>query len=336
MVKRFVGGIISSVPPTINNSQASGMFSGATALQQTEVCCWPGTPAPISSPVTYCLSYLIAAGGGSGGSSPSAVNSGGGGGAGGVLIGNIPMTPGCCYVVCVGGGGAGGAGAPCYYGTSGTNSTFGGPTGIVACGGGRGLSIAAKDAVGGSGGGTGGAITQGQTCPNQAGICGQGHRGHGGGGGAGGPSDDGGYNPTTYSFWQQGGPGIASPISGTPTYYGGGGGAGSTGNPTPTCGGPGGIGGGGAGASYGTGNPANPTNTGCSGSPNTGGGGGGSNSGVSPNPTGSGGSGIVIVSYTAPASIGTGGTITCYSCTCNGVTCCYWVHTYLTSGCYCS
>jgi len=331
MAKRFPGGIISSVPPIINNGQASGMFSGATAVQQTEVCCWPGTPAPISSPVTYCLSYLVVAGGGGGGGNPANGVSGGGGGAGGVLIGNIPMSPGCCYAVCVGGGGAGSPGAPAYLGTSGTNSTFGGPTGIVACGGGRGLGPSgACGANGGSGGGVGG-INGTSQCNNLMGIAGQGHRGMNGGGGAGGPPEDGGCNPLA-GFWQQGGPGIASPISGTPTYYGGGGGAGSTGNPTSSLGGGGGIGGGGAGYGF----PGNPLSGGVAGCTNTGGGGGASSFGLAANPSGCGGSGIVIVSYTAPASIGTGGTITAYSCSCNGITCCYWVHTFTSSGCYCS
>jgi len=268
-------------------------------------------------PVSYLACYLVVAGGGGGGGNN-------GGGAGGVLTGTVPMIQGCCqYPVYIGAGGANGIAGNGTNGFNGNNSCLGSIA--VTCGGGAGYGNNSPGGpvcgcCGGSGGG--GCQTIGISNVNNNAIPGQGYHSIGrGGGGAGGTSAD---CVGTYVCFANGGPGIYSPISGSCTAYGGGGG----GFCAPGTSGPGGVGGGGNSAG-----PVPATN-GFPGCQNTGGGGGGDYC-LDCIP-GCGGSGIVIVAYTAPASIGTGGTLSCYSCTCNGITCCYWVHTFTSSGCYCS
>jgi hypothetical protein len=91
------------------------------------------------------------------------------------------------------------------------------------------------------------------------------------------------FGPITSGVYVNGGDGIQSSISGTPTYYGGGGGGSYL-----SLGGTGGLGGGGNGGAY----YVNGTN----GTPNTGGGAGGSAS-YGTEPPLIGGSGIVIARY---------------------------------------
>ena len=262
------------------------------------------------------VDYLIVAGGGGGGS--------GGGGAGGMLTGKITSLSPNTYTITVGGGGGGGrGGSPVATPTpsNGTNSTA---LGLTAIGGGRGGGGSISGRVGsngGSGGGHGYDIT-GST--RTTGTSGQGNGGgrasgpslggSGGGGGAGGAGRDGGgsipHGSTSYpSYGGNGGIGLQSSISGTPTYYAGGGGGGLNQNnnityarPTgQTYGGYGGLGGGGTGTTKGwTSNnvgegtaQVSPT----AGAPNTGGGGGGTDPELD-NGAG-GGTGIVIISYLA-------------------------------------
>jgi hypothetical protein len=214
--------------------------------------------------------YLIVAGGGGGGA-----GRGGGGGAGGLLRGNITATA-TPYVITVG---AGGLGSTDFYGvgTNGNNSVF---ANITTFGGG--FATGPGVSQGGNPGGSGGSGPNG----GGANVAGQGYPGSGGsglgGGGAGGFQGGGLYN-------NGGGPGLASDITGTSTYYAGGGGGG--GQVTVAGAGAGGLGGGGAGALNFGGWNANAF---------TGGGGGGS---AGPHPTapggpgGNGGSGIVILRY---------------------------------------
>jgi hypothetical protein len=149
-----------------------------------------------------------------------------------------------------------------------------------------------KNITGGSGGGGGGRydITNPSGDVPGSGTSGQGNNGGfgttdlgasstgGGGGGAGGVGGNG-----SSQVAGNGGIGLLSSISGTPTYYGGGGGGGCVAGFSYT-GGTGGAGGGG--------NGSNGTSAAAAGTVNTGGGGGGG--GTSGN---AGGRGVVIVRY---------------------------------------
>jgi hypothetical protein len=260
------------------------------------------------------VDYLIVAGGGGGGS--------GGGGAGGMLTGKIASLSPNTYTITVGGGGGGGrGGSPVATPTpsNGTNSTA---LGLTAIGGGRGGGGSISGRVGSNGGSGGGHGYDINNTTRTTGTSGQGNGGgrasgpslggSGGGGGAGGAGQDGGgsipHGSTSYpSYGGNGGIGLQSSISGTPTYYAGGGGGGLNQNnnityarPTgQTYGGYGGLGGGGTGTTKGwTSNnvgegtaQVSPT----AGAPNTGGGGGGTDPELD-NGAG-GGTGIVIISY---------------------------------------
>lgn len=276
----------------------------------------------------YQAAALVVAGGGSGGAGGAGggAGAGGGGGGGGVLEAIAQFTSGTSYTVTVGNGGAA---VLAGLGNQGSNSSITGLTpNLIAVGGGagNGATVSGTTVSGGSGGSGGGSanwnvaantFTQGGVGTGNQGFqagyaqgTSGGNRTGSGGGGAGGPGGNGIVG--TVVGW--GGPGKASSISGTLTYYGGGGG-GSTDN--PGGGGAGGTGGGGAGSN---------TTTATSGTANTGGGGGGSIPGFS----GAGGSGIVIISYANATQRGTGGTVTSYSS--GGTT--YWVHTFTSSGTY--
>ena len=239
-------------------------------------------------PQATLVDYLVVAGGGGGGGSTA-----GGGGGGGVLMGTTTLdanTP-----VTVGAGGQGGRiahdGPP--NATSGENSVLGD---LIALGGGHGFSGTNIDPVqlaadGGSGGGSGyyGGNTTSTETPAGSGTSGQGHDGGAafataqwggaGGGGAGGPGSD---NLGT----REGGPGLASDITGTTIYYGGGGGGGVTNSGRSQ----GGIGGGGSGGD-------GRTFVATAGEPNSGGGGGGGGYYQLGPGGGDGGSGIVVVRY---------------------------------------
>jgi hypothetical protein len=208
-----------------------------------------------TSPGTFVPTYggsveLLVVAGGGGGSGLA----GGGGGGGVIYNGSYSVTAGTSYVITVGTGGAGATGHTTNNQADGNPSIFGGPTGVVAVGGGRGASYPASPTVypGGSGGGGGGGGPPGWR-PFGEGIVGQGHPGgwghhnigpgggpgahvypqpsicmYGGGGGAG----EMGYNRQGLYYEARGGDGIASTILGTGTTYYAGGGAGGAHGPS--------------------------------------------------------------------------------------------------------
>lgn len=230
----------------------------------------------INSIATITAEYLVVAGGGSGGS----YYYGGGGGGGFVKTGSLGLGRNTTYAIAVGSGGAQAYNASVNVnGNAGENSTF---STIVSNGGAGGITLTriAMPCPGGaqgtastsSGGGTG-ATDSASTS--------------GGGGGAGGAGGNG-----TTSGGGTGGIGIASAITGTSTYYGGGGGGSSY---SSYARGLGGNGGGGNGCK-GTDGPL----AGSAGGTNTGGGGGGGShpaNGLDVAYGYAGGSGIVILAY---------------------------------------
>jgi hypothetical protein len=163
--------------------------------------------------------------------------------------------------------------------------------GLTAVGGGKGGSGLQAGSSGGSGGG-GGRSSSGSGGLGQAGGAGTSGQGNSGGygflhvngaGGGGGGAGAAGTNATnTDQFAGNGGIGIASSITGTSVYYGGGGGGGA-GN-VGASNGTGGNGGGGNGGG----------SVGGAGTANRGGGGGGGQFGGT---GGAGGSGVIILSY---------------------------------------
>ena len=230
-------------------------------------------------PPTLEIDYLVVAGGAGGGT-----DNGGGGGAGGLLTQtNATVSSFKIYNVVVGGGGAG-TGNAGAKGGQGADSSF--ESIATALGGGGGGS---QNNCGGVSGGSGGGGGSNGGCGAGAGTPGQGNDGAqnngafggGGGGGAGAPGQGGAR--------ANGGNGLESSISGSPTYYAGGGGGGGS-NGSGSQGGAGGLGGGGAGA-------YNWASAATAGSPNTGGGGGGGGGGGAGGSSASGGSGIVIIRY---------------------------------------
>jgi hypothetical protein len=237
------------------------------------------------------VEYLVVAGGGAGGS-----DRGGGGGAGGMLTGTLtPILPGS-YTITRGGGATD---VDEYSTSSGTNSSIGSL--VTAFGGGGGGGEGGRGANGGSGGGGGygggfGSGTDGQGNRGGAGYNGTGYRTAGGGGGAGGPGKDGSSNGTNAGVQRpDGGPGIASSISGTSLFYAGGGGGGRTDvDSAGVNGGGSGVGGSGVGGSGAT----SVYGTGLNGTHYRGGGGGGGGKTDAGNANGGhGGRGIVIIRY---------------------------------------
>ena len=194
-------------------------------------------------------SVLIVSGGGRGGRGSSSGRSGAGGGAGGAAEFSFQTFSTGAYTVVVG------AGSPATGSETGSTLVRGSPSGIL------GPDFYQTGMVGG--GGAGGRNTVPSTGDS------------GGGGAEGGGRNIGGKGNPFF--------GIASSITGTSTYYGGGGGGGG-GNGGSI--GVGGNGGGGGGGNYGV--------QGTSGTANTGGGGGG---GGGYGFGGAGGSGIVILRY---------------------------------------
>jgi hypothetical protein len=240
------------------------------------------------------VEYLVVGGGGGGGHDGA-----GGGGGGQVKTGNVSLAAGT-YSITIGAGGANSTTTGGQAGDGGT-TTLNFPTAISSIGGGGGGSKQANGRPGANGGGgghnasainTGGAGTTGGFSGGTNGATGNTSGGGGGGGGAAGAGTNG---PAG-----NGGPGVASNISGATAHYGGGGGGGSH-NAAGT--GIGGIGGGGTG---GRGLGSNVLAT--AGTANTGGGGGGAGEAGS-NPGKAGGSGVVFVRYLGTPN-GSGGTIT--------------------------
>jgi hypothetical protein len=243
------------------------------------------------------VDYMVVAGGG--GSAPDA---GGGAGAGGYREGKqscgsphtasplatctgITVTT-TTYPITVGAGGVGGT--ACVVQTNGSNSIF---STITSAGGGFGASNGPKGGDGGSGGGArvnnnfpvGGTGNTPPVNPPQGNPGGGNTNPSLKGAGGGGATQAG----SPYATGGNGGNGVTTSISGSPTAYAGGGGGGSNGPGTPgSCGGAGGGGNGG-----------NFTSRGTAGTVNTGGGGGASGGNVSPRDGQPGGKGIVIIRY---------------------------------------
>ena len=236
------------------------------------------------------IEYLIVAGGGAGGR-----HHGGGGGGGGLLQGTQLATP-QTYGIVVGVSGTPTPGTNSAPGGSGGNGGNSSALGLTAIGGGGGANAYSNGASGGSGGGShnwtpagsGGAGTAGQGSDGADTVTNVQNDG-GGGGGAGGT----GYWQRLESYGRDGGPGLASSISGQLRYYAGGGGAGmyqpGFNNQGPVGQGGSGVGGSGATGPHGGGEPGQP------GVANTGGGGGGT--AAYDRLGGTGGSGVVIIRY---------------------------------------
>jgi len=283
----------------------------------------------------YTISYLLVAGGGSGGGAGYAQSRGGGGGAGGLITGNVTAVHGAVYCIVVGGGATAGSPGLAGNGLAGSNSfitSSGTATTANAIGGGGGQSYQGSGSNGGSGGGGATGLTPSYST-YKCGTTGQGNRGGYGncyvnnsctGGGGGGGATAVGANalsPNPTGAGGAGGAGYLFPATGL--YYAGGGGGGGG-----KIQGNGGVGGGANGA-FGCASGNNATQY-------TGGGGGGG--GVTGGPGaathgGSGGSGVVILTYSSPVQIGTGGTVTSNtSAPYAPVT--LWIHTFTSSGTY--
>jgi hypothetical protein len=231
-----------------------------------------GTAGTLTVTTPYNVSYLVAGGGGGGG---GYYYSGGGGGAG-VITGSLLVSAATPYRVTVGAGGAqqntengtGNAGSLSYFSTFiGLNGTGSRDATVATGAGGPKATLTA----GGKGGGTGASSESGA----------------GGGGGA---DVDGGAGGASSAG--NGGNGVASSITGTSTYYGGGGGGSDYNDPGTR--GSGGLGGGG----LGTKGSGSVDALGTAGTANTGGGGGGASHparGAAYGYGWAGGSGLVIL-----------------------------------------
>lgn len=347
MTRRYSGGLVRALPVSVATSGTSGVFTVSEAMNYIAAGKWPqnflttvltftGSGTWTAPPGVTSVDYLVVGGGGAGGGATQG-DAGGGGGAGGFRVGtNMSVTPGVSYTVTVGGGGSVSVASP-WVTSNGSNSSFNcSPNNVDATGGGRGaarLPLGGGAVSGGSGGGgswqTNQALPAGcgnipATTPAQ-GFNGGGASGNfnpcspssavAGGGGGGGAGAAGGCtfsNPLIGShLGGNGGIGVASTISGTSTFYGGGGGGGGRINRA----GRGGCGGGGRGGGGGTSPAAAPygkfcctiRGNGANGTASTGGGGGGAGNdpffgacGITRG--GNGGSGVVIIRYLQPAN----------------------------------
>jgi len=260
-----------------------------------------------SSVITIPIEYLVVAGGGGG------QTTGSGGGAGGMRTGSFTILG--SMTVTVGTGGSGGSQNFATNPSNGTDSVF---SIITSLGGGCGVTHGGSTgAAGGSGGGascppyTGSAVAIGG-----AGTAGQGNRGgnaagadtwftfSAGGGGAGGPGTD----VTSSAVDGNGGPGLASSITGASVMYAAGGAGGEIASQRNATGGSG-IGGNSQWEDIGT---AGAANTGSGGGGGSFGGSTGRVSGEAGGPYwrgGSGGSGVVVIAYpnTYPAPVSISG-----------------------------
>jgi hypothetical protein len=279
------------VPGNFHGPQYKDGISGYTVYVFGGSGSFNGTAVPNS---TFNVSYLIVGGGGGGGygantSTGNYYIGGGGGGAGGLLTNygsgpTMTLKLNTSYNLTVGLGGA--------ASTNGQNSTFGQ---LIAVGGGGGGNNGSDGASGGSGGGGGStnAFNTAKTPGN--GTSGQGYAGGTGdngilqyssGGGGGGAGAVGQTSSDLYGG--NGGIGVSSQITGTPTYYAGGGGAGSATDVVSQ----GGQGGGGNGSNNSVSSSGGFSAGGLPGMTGTGGGGGGG-----ANNGGMGGSGIIIIRF---------------------------------------
>jgi Putative Ig domain len=270
--------------------------------------------------VSYSINYLLVGGGGSGSGDRCA---GGGGGGGGITTGTTTVLTSSPYTITVGGGGvaclvsSGGNGQKA--GHAGTSSTAFGATAPGGCG-------AGIPTPGGPGAATGSGGTSGTGYAGGGGVTNSnGFNTGGAGGGAGGAASSSIGNSGYYVT--QGGTGYVWSVNGG--TYGGGGGAGVT-NPVYVYS-SGGAGGGGVGAYWGVGGLSGAQ----AGTPGSGGGGGGGVWAAYCFPVktvysdaGNGGSGTVIISYTAPAQYGIGGSVS------GGPAGPVWYHTFTGTGTY--
>ncbi len=230
--------------------------------------------------------FLIVAGGGGGGG-----QAGGGGGAGGFVYSTGTSLTGFFNVVV--GLGGNGQDATGVGGSDGLNSSFGS---FIAIGGGHGTAVNDAGRSGGSGSGGYPFGASGTTSQGNDGGDGSFNLTQGGGGGAGAVGEN-----AVGGTGGAGGDGLTASISGGLVTYAGGGGAGGRGDLTLPAG---------AGGAGGGGNGTNSTSTGANGTDGLGGGGGGGGYNGGGGAGGNGGKGIVIISYTSPIPLATGGTIT--------------------------
>ncbi|MFZ3009730.1 MAG: glycine-rich domain-containing protein [Candidatus Microsaccharimonas sp.] len=285
-------GIVVVSYPTASSFKASGGTISIVGSNTVHTFTSSGT-FTIVPKATFIDALVIGGGGGGGGA-------GSGGGAGGyVYTQNMAISTGT-FPVTVGPGGSGGVGG--VQGVKGFNSTF---NGIVAQGGGYGISHGNPGPAGSGGSGGGGGILTGGNAPGPgAGLQGRNGGGGmiegswygslGGGGGAGTP----GWLATNSPNAGNGGNGLANGISGSVLYYAGGGGSGEI---NGSYVGGGGTGGAGSGSVNGGGS---------NGTANTGGGGGGGSYNGGYANGGQGGSGIVIIRYLTGSLTAVGGTVT--------------------------
>jgi len=256
---------------------------------------------------TFNVEYLVIGGGGSGGRFVSPYRGTGGGGAGGYRTNYATetsggggstesaktITAGTNYVVTIGAGGA--SKTTNGLGNDGSNSVF---DDIIADGGGGGGANSNGSPGGSGGGGVKDPGTGGTGTTNQGYAGGDGYDGGSGpfGGGGGGGAGAVGVNAVLNNPGN-GGAGVQSNITGTPTYRGGGGGGCQTNGATTnyTHFGSGGNGGGGGGGSGGV-----------AGTDGTGGGGAGAGNANS----GKGGDGVVILRYPDTFTISQSGGLT--------------------------
>jgi hypothetical protein len=278
------------VPGNFHGPQYKDGISGYTVYVFGGSGSFNGTAVPNS---TFNVSYLIVGGGGGGGYGANISTDfigGGGGGAGGLLTNygsgpTMTLKLNTSYNLTVGIGGA--------ASTNGQNSTFGQ---LIAVGGGGGGNNGSDGASGGSGGGGGSSPFAKATTPGN-GTSGQGYAGGAGnsgillsssGGGGGGAGAVG--QTSEILVGGDGGIGVSSQITGTPTYYAGGGGGGA-GSATDVVS-QGGQGGGGNGGNSSVSSSGGFSAGGLPGMTGTGGGGGGG-----ANNGGMGGSGIIIIRF---------------------------------------
>jgi hypothetical protein len=241
------------------------------------------------APFTGNVKALIVGGGGGSGGAIA----GGGGGGGVTYVAAASVTKGTSYTLTVGTGGTAGGNVSGPAAGNGSNSQFNTYTSLG--GGAGGIYSYSAGASGGSGGGGAGNATTSAVTSGGSGTSNQGNNGGNGfvygagsysvGGGGGGAGGAGGNATSQGGVGGAGGNGVASSITGSIVYYGGGGGGASR----YSSGGTGGLGGGGNGASGSSGTTTSIAVAGTNGLGGGAGGGGNETNGQT------GGSGIVIL-----------------------------------------
>lgn len=282
---------VQSYPIIVGAGGATSANGGNTAI------------TPLMPQTLSVQTLVVGAGGGGGASASTTSSSGGGGGAGSVKTQTFASLPIGTYSITIGTGGAAGTTVG-QAGSNGTSTTFGSLVTAAGGGGGGGASLSGAGASAGlsgaSGGGGGAGVAAGAGGTATDGFAGGSGSlsGSAQGGGGGGSAEAGNTDGQ-----KEGGDGVSSSITGTPTNYGGGGGGGGS-----SAGGGGGDGGGGAGGNGPGGG------VGAAGTANTGGGGGGGATNAGNTRAGGvGGSGVVIIRFTPVSGISynqSGGVVT--------------------------